>query len=93
MRYSLLSLARNALSGHKGWTPQWRDAEPREGYDVETSADGESVLEFTCIGESREASRVMAVASGFSFTGISDESLRGWLASAPRVGRLEEKTD
>jgi sarcosine oxidase subunit beta len=34
MRYSLLSLVRNALSGHRDWTPQWRDAEPREAYDV-----------------------------------------------------------
>lgn len=34
MRYSLLSLVRNALSGHRDWTPQWRDAEPRESYEV-----------------------------------------------------------
>jgi methylglutamate dehydrogenase subunit A len=34
MRYSLLTLARNALAGHKGWTPQWRDAEPRDAYEV-----------------------------------------------------------
>jgi sarcosine oxidase subunit beta len=34
MRYSIVSLARNALSGHKGWTPTWRDAEPREDYEV-----------------------------------------------------------
>jgi heterotetrameric sarcosine oxidase beta subunit len=34
MRYSLFTLARQALTGHKGWTPQWRDAEPRDSYDV-----------------------------------------------------------
>src|SRR5215212_9927122 len=34
MRYSLFTLARQALTGHKGWTPQWRDAEPREGYEI-----------------------------------------------------------
>jgi methylglutamate dehydrogenase subunit A len=34
MRYSLTSLLVNALVGHKGWRPQWRDAEPRDGYDV-----------------------------------------------------------
>jgi sarcosine oxidase subunit beta len=34
MRYSLFTLARNALTGHKGLTPQWRDAEPRDSYDV-----------------------------------------------------------
>jgi sarcosine oxidase subunit beta len=34
MRYSLTSLLVNALAGHKGWKPQWRDAEPRGFYDV-----------------------------------------------------------
>jgi len=33
-RYSLLSLARNALSGQRHWRPVWRDAPPREGYDI-----------------------------------------------------------
>jgi sarcosine oxidase subunit beta len=34
LRYSILSLARNALSGNHGWRPTWRAAEPRDGYDV-----------------------------------------------------------
>jgi methylglutamate dehydrogenase subunit A len=34
MRYSALSLAWNAITGHKRWTPAWRDAAPRESYDV-----------------------------------------------------------
>ena len=33
-RYSFLSLARHALSGHVGWRPAWRDPEPKPGYDV-----------------------------------------------------------
>ena len=33
-RYSLLSLARNALTGHRRWTPAWRDAVPKPAYDV-----------------------------------------------------------
>ncbi|MFC4295973.1 sarcosine oxidase subunit beta family protein [Novosphingobium tardum] len=33
-RYSLLSLARQALSAHRGWEPVWRDAAPREHYDI-----------------------------------------------------------
>src|ERR1700730_8207815 len=32
MRYSLTSLLVNALAGHRGWKPQWRDAEPRDEY-------------------------------------------------------------
>jgi sarcosine oxidase subunit beta len=34
MRYSIFSLARQALSGHRGWTAAWRDAEPKSAYDV-----------------------------------------------------------
>ena len=34
MRYSALSLAWNALSGHARWKPVWRDPAPRERYDV-----------------------------------------------------------
>jgi sarcosine oxidase subunit beta len=34
MRYSALALAWNALSGNRNWTPAWRDAAPRDSYDV-----------------------------------------------------------
>ena len=34
MRYSILQLARQALQRHRGWTPAWRDASPRGGYDI-----------------------------------------------------------
>src|SRR5258707_2347386 len=34
MRYSALSLAWNALTGQKSWAPVWRDAAPRQSYDV-----------------------------------------------------------
>lgn len=34
MRYSLLSLAANALTGHRMWKPAWRDAAPRAAYDA-----------------------------------------------------------
>ena len=33
-KYSIFSLAKNALSGHKEWPKMWRSAEPREFYDV-----------------------------------------------------------
>ncbi|UWQ06613.1 sarcosine oxidase subunit beta family protein [Aliiroseovarius crassostreae] len=33
MRYSALRLIKEALTGHKGWGPQWRDPEPRDAYD------------------------------------------------------------
>ena len=34
MRYSILSLVRQACRGNRGWTPAWRDATPKDGYDV-----------------------------------------------------------
>ncbi len=32
--YSLFTLARQALTGHRGWQPAWRDAAPQDRYDV-----------------------------------------------------------
>lgn len=34
MKYSALTLALNAITGHKRWQPAWRDAAPRAHYDV-----------------------------------------------------------
>ncbi|MGH8170453.1 MAG: FAD-dependent oxidoreductase, partial [Steroidobacteraceae bacterium] len=34
MRYSIFSLLGQALTGHRGWEPAWRDAEPKATYDV-----------------------------------------------------------
>jgi sarcosine oxidase subunit beta len=33
-RYSLLSLIRNSLTGHRRWSQAWRTPEPRRAYDV-----------------------------------------------------------
>ncbi|MCP3878626.1 MAG: sarcosine oxidase subunit beta family protein [Sulfitobacter sp.] len=34
MKYSIFSLIRNTLSGHRRWMPAWRDPEPRPQYDA-----------------------------------------------------------
>jgi methylglutamate dehydrogenase subunit A len=34
MRYSIFSLMRQALRGHRDWSPAWRDAAPKPSYDV-----------------------------------------------------------
>jgi sarcosine oxidase subunit beta len=34
MRYSAFSLAWNSITGNRNWTPAWRDAAPRDRYDV-----------------------------------------------------------
>ena len=34
MRFSIASLVREALKGHEGWGPQWREPEPKAAYDI-----------------------------------------------------------
>jgi methylglutamate dehydrogenase subunit A len=34
MRYSIFNLLREAVSGHRRWGPAWRDAAPKNTYDV-----------------------------------------------------------
>jgi sarcosine oxidase subunit beta len=34
VRFSVFSLARNALSGHQSWPEQWRSPEPKASYDA-----------------------------------------------------------
>jgi heterotetrameric sarcosine oxidase beta subunit len=34
MRYSVFTLMAQALNGQKGWKPAWRDASPKDEYDV-----------------------------------------------------------
>ncbi|MEM9584546.1 MAG: sarcosine oxidase subunit beta family protein [Pseudomonadota bacterium] len=34
MRYSGFKVIKEALTGHKGWTPAWRDPEPQPHYDI-----------------------------------------------------------
>ena len=32
--FSALSLLKNAMSGHKNWSEQWPDNQPKDEYDV-----------------------------------------------------------
>ena len=34
MRYSIWSLINQALKGNRGWTPVWREPEPKHHYDI-----------------------------------------------------------
>ena len=34
MRSSGLHILKEALTGHKGWKPAWRDPEPQAAYDI-----------------------------------------------------------
>jgi hypothetical protein len=68
----------------------FRDARRRSWRATVSSSGGQGALQFTCLGEPREAQRVMAVGRTFSLVGVTDDSLREWLESAPRLERLTE---
>jgi hypothetical protein len=43
---------------------------------------------FTCISDSRQTVRAIAVPVGFAMSDAADDVLRTWLREAPRMGRL-----
>jgi hypothetical protein len=45
-------------------------------------------LVFTCVTEARQGMRAVAVDAGSQLRDFSDDSLRGWLAKAPKVEKL-----
>ena len=49
--------------------------------------DEEAVV-FSCITDSRQAVRAIALSRDHDLADVSDETLRAWLRAAPRIGRL-----
>jgi hypothetical protein len=48
----------------------------------------DAAVVFTCISDSRQTVRAIAVPFGFALTETGDELLRVWLREAPRMGLL-----
>jgi len=67
MRYSILQLARQALQRHRGWQPAWRDAAPRDGYDIIIVGGGGHGLATACY---------LAKVHGISNVAVVE---RGWI--------------
>ncbi|MCI4644784.1 MAG: sarcosine oxidase subunit beta family protein [Hyphomonadaceae bacterium] len=67
MRFSFLSLLRNALAGQSLWTPQWPQAEPRKEYDVVIIGAG---------GHGLGAAYYLAKEHGITNVAVID---KGWL--------------
>src|SRR6266850_1343228 len=74
MRYSIFSLLRQTLSSHRGWTPAWRDAAPKQGYDVVIVGGG---------GHGLATAYYLAKVHGITNVAVLE---KGWLGSG-NVGR------
>ena len=69
MRYSVFSLLGNALTGHTQWTPAWRDASPKDHYDVLIVGGG---------GHGLATAYYLAKNHGISNVAVLE---RGWIGS------------
>jgi sarcosine oxidase subunit beta len=74
MHYSLVSLVRNAFSGHRYWPPTWRDAEPKPEYDIVIIGGG---------GHGLATAYYLAKEHGLTNVAVLE---KGWIGSG-NVGR------
>ncbi|WP_370310792.1 sarcosine oxidase subunit beta family protein [Salipiger bermudensis] len=66
-RFNAFSLLKNALSGHKNWTEQWPDSQPKDEYDVIIVGAG---------GHGLGAAYYLATQHGITNIAVID---KGWL--------------
>ena len=65
-RYSALSLAREALTGHKGWPQAWRKAKPKPAYDfVIVGGGGHGLSTAYYLAKTHKRARVCVVEKGW----------------------------
>ena len=74
MRYSVISLISNALTGNRLWPPAWRDAAPRAAYDVVVIGGG---------GHGLATAYYLAKEHGLTNIAVIE---KGWIGSG-NVGR------
>ena len=74
MRYSVFSLLKNSLSGHKNWAPAWREPQPKKEYDVIIVGGG---------GHGLSTAYYLAKEHGITNVAVLE---KGWLGSG-NIGR------
>jgi sarcosine oxidase subunit beta len=74
VRYSVFSLLKQSLSGHKNWTPAWRQPSPKKDYDVIIVGGG---------GHGLATAYYLAKMHGITNVAVLE---KGWLGSG-NIGR------
>ncbi len=66
MRYSGFRVIKEALTGHKGWTPAWRDPEPKASYDfIIVGGGGHGLATAYYLAKEFQKSRIAVIEKGY----------------------------
>jgi len=66
MRYSGFRVIKEALTGHKGWTPAWRDPEPQSHYDfIIVGGGGHGLATAYYLAKEFQKSRIAVIEKGY----------------------------
>jgi len=69
-RYSVFAVAREALRGHTGWKPAWRDAAPKPDYDIIiVGGGGHGLATAYYLAKNHAAGRIAVVEKGWLGSG------------------------
>jgi sarcosine oxidase subunit beta len=69
MHYSLLSLLRQSVSGHEGWTPAWRNPEPKPAYDIVIVGAGHGLATAYYLAKEHGARNIAVLEKGWLGSG------------------------
>jgi len=69
MRYSILSLLKNSLSGHQNWKPAWREPEPKVHYDVVIVGGGHGLATAYYLAKEHNITSVAVLEKGWLGSG------------------------